>query len=186
MQSKIKWFGAIGFLVIYGLAVFFATRAYYRPAPSVSTAVAPAVTPAMPADHPNVTAQLRPFPLQPLGDDLAGIMDKANAAFDNKDYETAVRGYARASQLAPDNAAIYNDLGLTLFYLGRTDEALEKLNKGVGLDPALQRIWLTLGFVQFHAQHPQEARAALQKAIDLGADSQVGQEARRLLGQLPN
>lgn len=188
MGVKSKWVGAVVFLAIYGVAVFLGTRAYYTAQPSTSAAPTPAAMPAsaLPPNHPSIGGGLRPLPLEPLGNDLPTVMDKANAAFDKKDYETAVLGYAHAVKLAPDNAALYNDLGLTLFYLGRTDEALEKLNKGVQLDPQLQRLWLTLGFVQSHAQHPQEARSALQKAIDLGADNEIGQEARKILDKMPN
>lgn len=177
MDVRIKWAGAAVFLVIYGLAVFVGTRAYYS-AGSTAPASAP---PSLPGDHPDVAPKLRPFPLAPQAEDLASVMERADASFRDKDYAAAADGYRRALELASGNAEIHNNLGLTLFYLGRTDEALEVLQRGAAVDPNVQRLWLTLGFVQSNAQRTDEARASLQKAIDLGPDNEIGQEARRML-----
>ena len=180
MGGSMKWAGAIVFLAVYGLAVFFGTRAYYTAQPESPATV----NRSLPADHPGDVTRLRPFPLQPRSDDIASVMDLANSAFQNKEYATAARGYSRALELSPDNVDLYNNLGLTLFYLDRIDEALDKLNQGVAIDPQVPRIWLTLGFVQSNAQRTAEARRSLQKAIELDAESQIGKEARRMLDQI--
>lgn len=181
MTTSTKWATAIIFLVIYGLAVFLATRAYYSTAPEVAATA----DGGLPAERPETGARLRPLNLPATGDDPASVLEQADAAFQSRDYASAARGYARVLELAPDNVEIYNNLGLTLYYLGRTDEALDSLNRGIAIDPQVQRIWLTLGFVQSNAQRTEAARRSLQKAIELGADTPIGREARRLLDSLP-
>lgn len=178
------------FLVAYGLAIFFATRAYYtsqppRAAQSVLPAtpaptVGAASDPALPPNHPDISA----LATQLASNDPVQLAEQADAAFEKKDNTAAAQLYARALELAPDNPALYNNLGLTLFYLGRVDEALEKLQKGTEVDPQMQRLWLTLGFVQANAQHIDDAKKALQKAIELGADNGVGREAKSQLDAL--
>ncbi len=192
MTSGGKAAAGAAFLAVYGLAIFFATRAYYtsRPpsAPLVAFPAAPAFpvtvpgaeTPALPPNHPDINA----LSTQLQSNDPAELAARGDAAFNNKDNAMAAQLYSRAIELAPDNVGLYNNLGLTLFYLGRTDEALEKLEKGTELDPKMQRIWLTLGFVQANAEHVEAAKKTLQKAIELGADTDVGREAQRQLGLL--
>jgi Flp pilus assembly protein TadD len=79
----------------------------------------------------------------------------------------------------------YNNLGITLYYLGRSTEALRILNEGVAVDSTYQRIWLTLGFVNSQVGNAEQARQALTTAVQLGADSEVGRTAQEMLGNLP-
>jgi Flp pilus assembly protein TadD len=88
--------------------------------------------------------------------------------------------------MAPDDTDTYNDLGLALYYSGDSAEALRVLKEGAEKDPGFQRIWLTLGFVQMHTDERGEARFALQQAIKLGGDNEVGAEASRILESLAN
>jgi Flp pilus assembly protein TadD len=79
----------------------------------------------------------------------------------------------------------YNNLGITLHYLGRSAEALRWLNEGIAKDPTYQRIWLTLGFVNSELGDTGQARIALTKAVQMGADNEIGQSAVRMLENLP-
>ncbi len=79
---------------------------------------------------------------------------------------------------------LYNNLGLTLHYLGRSDEALQKLKAGLAIDPSHQRTWLTTGFVNLRLGHEGEARAALTKARDLGNDPQIRESAEKMLADI--
>ena len=83
--------------------------------------------------------------------------------------------------LAPDNAAIYNDLGLSLHYNGKTVEAIAALKKATTLDPELQRAWLSYGFVLRSAGREKEGRAALEKTIKLNPATAQGIEAKSML-----
>jgi len=75
----------------------------------------------------------------------------------------------------------YNNLGITLHYLGRSTEALDILNKGVAVDSNHQRIWLTLGFVNKQLGDIEQARRALTTSVQLGADTDVGKSAAKML-----
>jgi Flp pilus assembly protein TadD len=83
------------------------------------------------------------------------------------------------------NAEIYNNLGLTLHYLGSSEEALQKLNEGVALDPTHQRSWLTLGFVNSQLGNTEQARTALTNASQTGTDEEIHQSALKMLESLP-
>jgi len=87
--------------------------------------------------------------------------------------------------LEPNDVDTYNNLGLTLHYLGRSTEALDKLNEGVAVDPTYQRIWLTLGFVNRQLGNTGQARTALTTAVKMDADSEIGQSATKMLEELP-
>jgi Flp pilus assembly protein TadD len=87
--------------------------------------------------------------------------------------------------IAAPNVNTYNNLGITLFYLGRSDDALRRLNEGIALDPSYQRIWLTLGFVNGQLGNFREARTALNRAVGMGADNEIGQSAMQMLDGLP-
>ena len=93
--------------------------------------------------------------------------------------------YERLLAFGPNNADVLNNLGLTLHYLGRSSEALGRLNEGVALDPGNQRIWLTLGFVNSQLGNVDEARAALSTATQVGTDESIRESARKMLDGLP-
>lgn len=118
-------------------------------------------------------------------DDPAEIDRQANQYFQDKDYDNAARLYRRVLELSPDNVGTLNNLGLTLYYLGRSSEALEMLRRGSDLQPEFQRIWLTLGFVESGLGNIPEAKQALQNAIELGPETDPGKSATKMLSKLP-
>ena len=184
------WIAAVLFQAAFGLAVFAITRQYYMhdPAPVASGTVRAAPQPdawpdlgadsdldslmsEMPSDPPPVT-------------DPEAISRLADEYFGNGQYEEAAVLYAKVLASGSKNVNTYNSLGLTLHYLGRSTEALQKLNEGIAVDPGYQRIWLTLGFVNSQMGNIEEARKALTKAVQLGADNEVGQSAQEMLQSL--
>lgn len=185
VQRNVKWWGMVlVFQVVFGSVVFLLTRAYYLPPETQPAASLPSGSAGLPKDHPALGSQLRPYPLASVNTNPATLLDNANSAYQKKEYETAADLYARALEYDPDNVGVLNNLGLTLFYLGRTEEALQQLTRGTESDPNMQRIWLTLGFVRSNSGQITQAREALEKAVDLDAENQIGKEARRMLEQL--
>jgi len=85
----------------------------------------------------------------------------------------------------PDDGEIHNNLGLTLHYLGRSTEALDRLEEGAAVDPQNQRIWLTLGYVNSALGNTGQAREALTNAIQTGSDESIRQSAKKMLEALP-
>ncbi len=109
----------------------------------------------------------------------------ADRHFTDGRFEEAADEYTRLLEQAPHSIDIYNNLGLTLHYIDRNQEAIRHIEKGIALDATHQRIWLTLGFVQGSMGEVDAARRAYSKAVELDPKSQVGREASRLLNELP-
>ena len=206
------WSAVIAFQVIYGVAIFLVTRQMNQ-APTVATGQEPynyqgaaqalpphPIPPAMPSRStvslPG-SERITPGDAQRL---LANLDSDTNTApdvgpeelsrfadryFREGLYRQAAAEYARVLEQAPHNVDVYNNLGLTLHYLGRGREAVETLEKGISVDDTHQRIRLTLGFVQSGLGDVSAARRSLSMAAELDPNSKVGLEAKRLLDSLP-
>lgn len=184
------WISLLVFQVVFGLAIFAATRQYYI-SDSELAGVRPVVLPQSLPVWPDPVAvnSLAQFTSSTPGEltskDPIELSRQADAFFVNKQYNMAADLYEQVLALSPNNIDTYNNLGLTLHYLGRSTEALARLNEGVAMDPTHQRIWLTLGFVNSQLGNVEQARAALGTAAQMGADNEVGQSARTMLENLP-
>lgn len=180
------WVSMAVFQVIFGLAVFAVTRDYYRV--DVSSEVAqPTATQLPPMESRAPFADINPALLSSLSTGAAGtrnpveISQQANQLFAEKQYAAAATAYEKLLAFDPGNVDTLNNLGLTLHYIGRSDEALRRLNEGVALDPTYQRIWLTLGYVNSSLGNVEPARTALTTAVEMDPDSGVGRSAKQML-----
>jgi len=178
------WISMGVFQVVFALAIFGITRQYYLdgdnaelPAPSVVNEPA--------FEWVNRLPEINTALLE-TSQDPAEISRQADAYFVNKQYSLAADLYERLLSFDQNNVDVYNNLGLTLHYLGKSTEALRRLDEGVSVDPTYQRIWLTLGYVSSQLGQTERARTALTTAVGMDADSQVGQSAARMLESLPN
>jgi tetratricopeptide (TPR) repeat protein len=189
--NVLTWVVIVVAQITYGLLVYAITRSYYEGA-SMTVSQVPSIPPDVPA-HPQVgtlDTTLQPgMDLQPsiealATEDPALIARLADDYFRRKEYPQAIELYQRALKINPDDVETYNDLGLSLFYIGQSQRALETLQNGVSKQPSFQRIQLTLGFVQAQTGNKQAASTAFKKAIALGSENTVGQEARRMLSEL--
>jgi Flp pilus assembly protein TadD len=183
------WISIAVFQILFALAVFAFTREYY------TTNVSPLISPPATASQPgptwpnNITAaQIDRLGLPELGDlasqDPIEIYRQAEEFFANRQYDRAAELYARLLAFSPNDGEIYNNLGLTLHYLGRSGEALERLNEGVAVDPENQRIWLTLGYVNSQLGNAEQARTALTNATQIGTDESIRRSAMQMLKNL--
>jgi tetratricopeptide (TPR) repeat protein len=105
--------------------------------------------------------------------------------FDAERFAQAIERYEKAVELDPGDADSLNDLGLAYFYTGNNAAALSALEQATSVDPALQRAWLSRGFILARLGRSGEAKDALQRTIELGPETGVGQEARRILARVP-
>jgi predicted Zn-dependent protease len=180
IRSARFWILMTVFQVVFGLAIFTITRQYYiHNSDNVSAEPTDRITSTNPAQFG------LPRSSQPIIEDAALISRQAEEAFANNQYSRAAELYEQLLALSPNNVTAYNNLGITLHYLGRSAEALRKLNEGVAVDPTHQRIWLTLGFVNSQLGDTEQARTALTSAAQMGTDNEVGQSALRMLENLP-
>ncbi len=189
-RSAKFWVLMAAFQLAFGLAVFALTRQYYIDS---ATTAAPSLT-VMPGSVTTWPDSDTAADLARLGSLASGqqtvedpfeVARQANEYFANKQYERAAERYERLLVLGPNNVDTYNNLGLTLHYLGRSGEALSRLNQGVTLEPAHQRSWLTLGFVNSQLGNFEQARSALTKAVQINSGNEVGQSALAMLEDLP-
>ena len=184
------WTLLLVFQVFFGLAVFAITREYYLPDTAAVQAHAsnsgqPATSWSRGITATDISRLSSPGLVDSVPDDPAEIYRQAEEFFANRQYDRAARLYEQLLPYSPNDAEIYNNLGLTLFYVGRADEALRRLNEGVAVDPGHQRIWLTLGYVNSQLGNTEEARAALTKATQVGGNASVRESAEKMLAELP-
>jgi len=188
------WLAIISFQILYGLAIFLVTRDIYQreSAPveprSAMSGRAKAVVPGSErftvADAERLVASA-PMAEPASTDSLEQITRMADEHFRQGRFDEALVYYGRILKRLPHEVSVYNNLGLTLHYVGRTGEAIEKLEQGIKLGAGDQRIWLTLGFVQTQARNAAAARRALSRAVEIDPETPVAREAKRLIDDLP-
>jgi Flp pilus assembly protein TadD len=184
------WIPMTVFQIVFGLTVFTITRQYYIQDPdNLSDEPTEISQPSF--VWPDGITETNPAQLnsstfsQSTSEDPAEISRQADEYFTKKQYDKAAELYERLLVLGPNNVETYNNLGITLHYLGRTSEALSRLNEGVAVDPTHQRIWLTLGFVYSRVGNTENARTALTTAAKIDADNEIGKSAVKMLENLP-
>ena len=184
------WIPMTVFQIVFGLTVFAITRQYYiQDSDNLSDEPTEISQPSF--VWPDGIMETNPAQLnsstfsQSTIEDPAEISRQADEYFTKKQYEKAAELYERLLVLGPNNVETYNDLGITLHYLGRSSEALSRLNEGVAVDPTHQRIWLTLGFVYSRVGNTESARTALTAAAKIDADNEIGKSAVKMLENLP-
>jgi Flp pilus assembly protein TadD len=176
--------GMVVFQVVFGLTIFAITRQYYLPgevATSAGRSSQAAAEWPVRSEESDLANLISAFPGTAAITDPLELSSQADEAFSNQQFSQAAELYERLLLADPGNADTYNNLGLTLHYLGRSAEALNVLNEGVTVDPGYQRIWLTLGFVNIQAGNLDQARSALTTAVQMGADTEVGESAAHML-----
>jgi tetratricopeptide (TPR) repeat protein len=199
-----KWALIVAFQLLYGLLIFAVTRDLYKTEDTYKTGESykiespgksAAVTKQRTVDIPGsskftvtdaerlVAPAATGGPARPAenAEELARIADEH---FRQKRFDQAASLYQRVVDLAPHNVGVYNNLGLTLHYIGRSEDAIERLEQGIAVDGEHQRIWLTLGFVRAQTGDTDAAKKALQRAVDLAPDSSVATEATRMMAAL--
>jgi tetratricopeptide (TPR) repeat protein len=191
MVKNLKfWIPMTVFQIVFGLTIFTITRQYYiQDSDNVSDDPTEISQPAF--VWPDGITETNPAQLnsstfsQSTIEDPAEISRQANEYFTKKQYDKAAELYERLLEFGPNNVNTYNNLGITLHYLGRSSEALHWLNEGVAVDQTHQRIWLTLGFVYSQVGNTENARSALATAAKKDADNEIGKSALKMLENLP-
>ena len=189
-RNKRFWTLLVLFQVFFGLAVFAFTREYYRQDTQTVARHPQVANPSMSSWSQGITATdisrlSSPGLVESTPTDPTEIYRRAEQFFANRQYRQAAELYEQLLTFSPNDAEIQNNLGLTLFYAGRTDEALRTLNEGVAANPEHQRIWLTLGYVNSQLGNTDKAREALTRATQTGGDPSIREAAMEMLAELP-
>lgn len=184
------WMLMAVFQVLFGLAVFAITRDHYMADANSGQPHATILNPDAPA-WPNTVSESSIARLTTSATGAAGSADpvelsrQADALFASKQYDKAAELYERLLAFNPGTADTHNNLGLTLHYLGRSSEALRRLEEGVEIEPRNQRIYLTIGYVNSQLGNTGQARKALTAATEVGTDESIRQSAINMLENLP-
>ena len=189
-RNKRFWTLLAIFQVFFGLVVFAFTREYYRQDTPMAAGHPPIGNPSASAWSRGITATdisrlSSPGLVETASSDPAEIYRRAEEFFASRQYPQAAELYEQLLTFSPDDAEIHNNLGLTLFYIGRADEALRVLDEGVAADPEHQRIWLTLGYVNSQLGNTERAREALTRAMETGGNASIREAAMEMLAELP-
>jgi len=189
-RNKRFWTLLVLFQVFFGLAVFAFTREYYRQDTQTVASHPQVANPSTSSWSQGITATdisrlSSPGLVESTPTDPTEIYRRAEQFFANRQYRQAAELYEQLLTFSPNDAEIQNNLGLTLFYAGRTDEALRALNEGVAANPEHQRIWLTLGYVNSQLGNTDKAREALTRATQTGGDASIREAAMEMLAELP-
>jgi Flp pilus assembly protein TadD len=191
IKSPKFWISMTLFLVVFGLAVFAITRNYYNPDSGYAGTDSSVQSQSSPILQDQIAGSSSPlinsstFSQSSASKDPDEISRQGDEFFANKEYDLAAKRYQQLLELAPNNVDTYNNLGITLHYIGRSAEAVDKLNEGIAVDPGYQRIWLTLGYVNSQLGNIELARTALTTALNIDANNDIGQSATTMLENLP-
>ncbi|UCH40463.1 MAG: tetratricopeptide repeat protein [Gammaproteobacteria bacterium] len=184
------WIPMVVFQIVFGLTIFTITRQYYiQDSDNVGNDSTEIRQPAF--VWPDGVTQMDSTQLDSSTfgrssiEDPAELARQANEFFTKGQYDKAADSYQQLLILRPNNVNTYNNLGITLHYLGRSTEALRRLNEGVAIDPTHQRIWLTLGYVNSQTGSTEKARNALTTAVNIDASNEIGKSAAEMLENLP-
>lgn len=117
--------------------------------------------------------------------DAEALWRLGDAYFDAKQFEQSATYYKKVLEIKPGETDLYNDLGLSLHYLGNSAEGLKFVEQGIQKNPYHQRIWLTKGFILAYGTGDMDgAKAAWEKASALNPESQIGKAAAEYLAAL--
>ncbi len=104
---------------------------------------------------------------------LQKYIDNAQKALQEQKYEIAVQLFDKAIELAPANAKLYSERGVTHFHLKHNLKALADMDKAVELEPENSYRYSSRAFIKGACRMTDDAIADYQKCIDLDPDDAI-------------
>ncbi|HYL38072.1 MAG TPA: tetratricopeptide repeat protein [Bryobacteraceae bacterium] len=87
-----------------------------------------------------------------------GVLQQAYDALHEKHYDQAIAGFEQAIALAPERAAIRQDLAYTLLKIGENEAARDQFAEAMRLDPSDQHVALEYAFLCYETKQQAVAR----------------------------
>lgn len=180
---KVFWVFLALFEIAFGGLVFIVTKSYYQDQNVGMPVIGqesrlPGLGDASPQ---SLSAPAIDLSAARSPEEIARLADEH---FTNHQYDAAAMLYEQLLEQDPGNVDLLNNLAITLHYVGRSDEALGLVDKGVLADPNHQRIWLTRGFILSQTGSQDQAISALNKAVELNATTPIADSARKMLSEI--
>jgi tetratricopeptide (TPR) repeat protein len=110
---------------------------------------------------------------------INNLILKGKNACDNKDYKTALNYYNEALKICPNITSIWNNKGLTLYYLGRYSESIECYNKALELDPNNTIAWCNKGNSLYKLKKYKESIECYDKALEINPYNGYAKEMKK-------
>jgi cytochrome c-type biogenesis protein CcmH/NrfG len=188
MKSEAVAFGVAG--ILFGLIAGWvigtqqAAQRPMAPAQAVAAPAQPAAAPPPPMlDEAKVTAFTSVADREP--DNATPRVQLGKLYFDSERYDEAIKWYAEALKLKPNDVEVSTELGVSYYYTNQPDRALAQFDRSLKLDPKHTKTILHVGIVKaFAKQDLAGAEAAWQEVLQIAPDSPEGQAARRALDSL--
>jgi tetratricopeptide (TPR) repeat protein len=112
-------------------------------------------------------------------------VDLANLYFDAERYDDAIKWYAEAVRLSPDDVNVSTDLGVAYYYTNQPDKALAQFAHSLKLNPKHTKTLLNEGIVlAFGKQDLEGATKAWQQVLQIDPAGPEGQAAKRAIESL--
>jgi Flp pilus assembly protein TadD len=185
MRAESIAFAIAGMLfgLIAGWVIGSQQAAQAVPAPTAQQTAPATQAQPPPLDEAKVSSLRRTAESDPTN--AAPRVELGNLYFDAGRFADAITWYTEALKLAPNDADVSTDLGVSYYYTDQPDRALEQFDRSLAIDPNHTKTILNMGIVRaFGKQDLEGAEAAWTRVIELAPDSPEGQAARRALDSL--
>lgn len=84
-----------------------------------------------------------------IAEDYKSAVAVGRIAYDNKNYDEAIKYYNKILEITPDDASILTDMGWAHYYEAQYEMALKAFNKAIRLDPTNNRAFRGRGWTYY-------------------------------------
>lgn len=118
--------------------------------------------------------------------DPAAQLDLGDVYFITKQYDKAVEAYQQVVTITPDDSDAWTALGAAAYNAGDAEAARDALLKAITLNPSNQEALYDIAFAYLSLNPPNtlDATSALQKAIEIDPNSDIGKAAQQTLDSM--
>ena len=100
-------------------------------------------------------------------------IDSAQKALQEENYEVAIQHFDKALVIAPSNAKLYSERGVTHFHLNHNLKALSDMDKAVELEPENSYRYSSRAYIKGIYRMTDEAIADYNKCIELDPEDSI-------------
>ena len=90
-------------------------------------------------------------------------IDKAMALFKERKYKEAIDAFSSVLETEPDNADVYNNMGVAYSCVGDYEQAVNYYTKAIELDPELAQAYINLSDLYYKTGDLSSALGTLQR-----------------------
>lgn len=109
-----------------------------------------------------------------------------NDYFDAQNPKKSIEAYNKALELKPDDPNVLTDQGVMFRALGFYDKALKNFERAYKVKPDHLQSLFNMGIVYLEdLKQPSKARTLFEAVARKGANSEIGNQAREILKQMP-